>query len=56
MEPAQLQLARPLAPLQRNGGTTHPSVHNDRVALGYMELGLVYARRDDHISLDASHA
>lgn len=36
MEPAQVQLARPLVPLLRNGGTTHPSVHNDRVALGYM--------------------
>ncbi|KAJ5779246.1 hypothetical protein N7457_006966 [Penicillium paradoxum] len=36
MEPARSQLARPLPPLERNGGTLHPSVHTDRVALGYM--------------------
>lgn len=37
MEPARLQLARPLPALKRTGGgTIHPSVHADRVALGYM--------------------
>lgn len=44
MEPARLQLARPLAPLLRNGGTAHPSVHNDRVALGYMGRWVSFAQ------------
>lgn len=36
MEPARRQLARPLPPLERNGGIWRPSVHTDRMALGYM--------------------
>ncbi|OQE07677.1 hypothetical protein PENVUL_c012G08578 [Penicillium vulpinum] len=37
MEPAVVQLARPLTSLARNGGTQHASIHNDRVALTYMQ-------------------
>ncbi|RHZ72395.1 hypothetical protein CDV55_108425 [Aspergillus turcosus] len=36
MEPAQTQLARAVPALQRNAGTTNPSIHNDRLALAFM--------------------
>lgn len=38
MEPAQTQLARATPAISKNGGTSNPSIHSDRLSLAYMSI------------------